>query len=32
MYDNKSTKATIDIEGKAHINTMRAGISWNFQL
>ena len=32
MYDNKSTKATIDIEGKAHINTMRAGISWNFQI
>jgi opacity protein-like surface antigen len=32
MYENKSTKATLDIEGKAHINTMRAGISWNFQI
>ena len=32
MYVNKSTKATFDIEGKAHINTMRAGISWNFQI
>lgn len=32
MYVNKSTKATFDIEGKAHINTMKAGISWNFQI
>jgi len=25
-------KKTIDIEGKAHINVLKAGISWNFQI
>ncbi len=32
IFTHKITGKDITLEGKAHINTMKAGISWNFQI